>query len=992
MQDILQRLLFSKTVLRRLRQVGLLGYFLCLNVAFSLAADCSGVAEYQTYPSIYMTGDKVVYNGNLYECLTDNLYNVTPGTADHWWSPLGACDGGGGENVDPTVSFVSPQDNALIEQEALSAVAIEVAAADADGTVDAVSITVDGQSFSGTTASWTPSAYGTFAITSTVTDNEGATGTASVSVTISQTVDTPPVVAFVSPSADLTVTQETFEEITVSISATDDGTVTSSQIDIAGTVTSGTTASFTPTAYGDYVVTASATDDANQTTIVSITITVAEPSASTCSYASWSASTTYVGNDIVEYNGLTYKAAWAPAVGAEPTVDDVWKLEGSCGALDCTQYPEWKASVTYQENGMLVTYNDKVYKLLNYWSVGQVPSDTPASWQEFADCGGTGGGTGGQDAEPSVSFTSPTTTTFVMPTFSSIAIAVSATDHNGVVSDVTLAVGGQTFASSTASWTPSAYGTFTITATATNEIGSTVETFDVTIVAESGGSDINADGSIVLTGPFAPTPNTSNQRIVGYIPTWRDTETLDFSKVTHVNVAFLLFDQKEGAAYSDSDFSSGAFHPVHYATLDSMLPGIVERAHNQGATVSIALGGATDFAFLWLMEHYQDNPAMIETIANQVVDYVNLYNLDGVDLDLECWWQDASIAGTSEQGGRTRGQDAWGGDVDQGAHPAGYGMTLLAKKLRAKMPNKLLSAAVFATPWYANNYDADAAEYLDWVGIMSYDFTGSWDTSPKGPHSALYEVNNSLYQGASDSNPIYSIETAMRYWSGDWSTWQGSGQQVSKDKLVIGVPFYGYDLNTKKSQAGQSGNGYHFITYAEILADYPNADTSYDPNDPNNQGGLVSEDGKLIFFDTPKMVKAKVEYAKAQGTQGTMIWELTYDTADPAKSLLVAMNEANSNARIAGVPLLEQSAIETVFYPNPFKQQISLQFNLKKNGNIAVQVYNLQGKVVKEIIETREKGSQVLELDASDLPEGIYLIKAKTDQFSITKKMLKGRQ
>lgn len=52
---------------------------------------CAGVATYQPYPAVYNAGDKVVYNGNLYVSLANGLYNVTPGTADYWWQPLGAC-------------------------------------------------------------------------------------------------------------------------------------------------------------------------------------------------------------------------------------------------------------------------------------------------------------------------------------------------------------------------------------------------------------------------------------------------------------------------------------------------------------------------------------------------------------------------------------------------------------------------------------------------------------------------------------------------------------------------------------------------------------------------------------------------------------------------------------------------------------------------------------------------------------------------------------
>ena len=53
--------------------------------------NCAGVPTYQPYPAVYNIGDKVVYNGNLYQSTANGLYNVTPGTADWWWTPLGAC-------------------------------------------------------------------------------------------------------------------------------------------------------------------------------------------------------------------------------------------------------------------------------------------------------------------------------------------------------------------------------------------------------------------------------------------------------------------------------------------------------------------------------------------------------------------------------------------------------------------------------------------------------------------------------------------------------------------------------------------------------------------------------------------------------------------------------------------------------------------------------------------------------------------------------------
>lgn len=399
-------------------------------------------------------------------------------------------------------------------------------------------------------------------------------------------------------------------------------------------------------------------------------------------------------------------------------------------------------------------------------------------------------------------------------------------------------------------------------------VGNSTLVTDVTYREELKGGDINPDGSIVLDPPFAP-PFNGKQRVIGYVPTWKpeaDMNQIAWGNTTHINIAFLEFDQK----------ADGTFSPKSLADLDKWVPQIVNLARANGNTVSIAVGGAIDYGFLWLAEKYKTNPELIEAAANNIIAFVDKYNLDGVDLDLECWWKDPEIPGTAERGGRTRGTDKWGGNVETGADPAAYGMTLLAKKLRAKRPDMLISAAVFATPWYGNNYDADVVNYLDWIGLMSYDFTGSWDKSPIGPHSALYEVSSG-YPGQSADNPIYSVETAMEYWTGTWSTWQGSGQNVTKDKIIVGLPFYGYDLSQKKIDIGQGLNGYKYIGYSDIVTQYPHAPTSYDPRDPYKQIGFVGDGGVLIYYDTPKAVAEKVKYAKRIGTQGTMIWELTQD-------------------------------------------------------------------------------------------------------------------
>ncbi|ELR73043.1 Chitinase [Fulvivirga imtechensis AK7] len=390
------------------------------------------------------------------------------------------------------------------------------------------------------------------------------------------------------------------------------------------------------------------------------------------------------------------------------------------------------------------------------------------------------------------------------------------------------------------------------------------------------------------------------QRIIGYLPTWVQGYDIanEFNPevVTHLNVSFLMFKQNNND-YNSSNFASIAFDATQEYKVDSVLfdLGVYEKSKQAGVTVSVALGGATDFAFLWLMDRYYNNDQKLEEIADLILNYLDARGLDGVDLDMECWWADASISGTSDQGGRVRGSK-WG-DSDQGPHQAAIGLTRLAQKLREKDPDKLLSAAVFGTSWYGNNYDDKLVDYLDWLGLMTYDFTGSWNESPKGPHSSLYKVPLSTYPGQSANNPIYSAQDALEYWMGlaepAWN--HDGGFSVPKSKLAIGVPMYGYDFSQRKPV----GNGFTYVPYKDIVNEFPNAPTSYDPLDSRMLLGNVAANGKNIYFNTPKLAGEKLEYSRDYGHQGLIIWELTQDVPFESEgSIMKAINEAAGNTDI----------------------------------------------------------------------------------------------
>lgn len=75
-------------------------------------------------------------------------------------------------------------------------------------------------------------------------------------------------------------------------------------------------------------------------------------------------------------------------------------------------------------------------------------------------------------------------------------------------------------------------------------------------------------------------------------------------------------------------------------------------------------------------------------------------------------------------------------------------------------------------------------------------------------------------------------------------------------------------------------------------------------------------------------------------------------------------------------------------YPNPFNSHTRFSYFLRKEGEISLKVYNLQGKEVMSIAESHAPGSYSLELDFSFLTSGIYIYRASAHGVNITGKML----
>ena len=200
---------------------------------------------------------------------------------------------------------------------------------DSDGTITAYAWDFgDGSTATTATATHTYAAPGTYTVTLTVTDDSGATGSTQQSVTV---VDAPPTAAFsVSSARYLSV------GLDGSASSDSDGTITGYRWDFGdGSTASGSaTATHDYTAGGTYTVTLTVTDNDGVSTSVSHDVTVAVNQPPTASFTPSASGLTVTadGTGSTDPDGVITSYAWTFGDGATataPTVSHTYATGGT---------------------------------------------------------------------------------------------------------------------------------------------------------------------------------------------------------------------------------------------------------------------------------------------------------------------------------------------------------------------------------------------------------------------------------------------------------------------------------------------------------------------------------------------------------------------------------------------------------------------------------------------------------------------------------------
>ncbi len=115
-----------------------------------------------------------------------------------------------------------------------------------------------------------------------------------------------------------------------------------------------------------------------------------------------------------------------------------------------------------------------------------------------------------------------------------------------------------------------------------------------------------------------------------------------------------------------------------------------------------------------------------------------------------------------------------------------------------------------------------------------------------------------------------------------------------------------------------------------------------------------------------------------------------YTTASCTQQVATITQTQSSVQSIQVTSEMKESKSLTA-YPVPFYDNATVEFTSERNGNFVVNLYDLKGSLVRELKSGTAKQGEVnkIEVDGSNLPEGMYLVRVVNGNGSKTIKLLK---
>jgi chitinase len=222
--------------------------------------------------------------------------------------------------------------------------------------------------------------------------------------------------------------------------------------------------------------------------------------------------------------------------------------------------------------------------------------------------------------------------------------------------------------------------------------------------AQGGGGAVTATATergawehFVIDGVPPDPTDPVGMRVIGYLPSWYGSYAdwagrVDFSRLTHVNLAFALGDDDGNLQLAPGN----------------EIDAFVTAAHAAGVEVFPSLcGGGGDGR---IAPHYA--PDRVDDFVDKILAFVAEHDFDGIDVDVEA------------------------------PQRMGENYDVFIAKLKEKAAPLGLPVTAAVAQWMQDGMSNDTLRSFDWITIMSYDNAGTW-TGP-GEHASYAQAQEAI--------------------------------------------------------------------------------------------------------------------------------------------------------------------------------------------------------------------------------------------------------
>lgn len=322
---------------------------------------------------------------------------------------------------------------------------------------------------------------------------------------------------------------------------------------------------------------------------------------------------------------------------------------------------------------------------------------------------------------------------------------------------------------------------------------------------------------------LAAAPPLQPHEVFGFAPYWTLGESGGFALSELTTVAYFGVDVTGNGSLVESGSGWSGYESQDLASL-------ISRAHAIGDRVVLT---AECFSQTTLNQLTSD-PSAPKTLATQLANAIEAKQMDGVNIDFEG-------TGSADRAGLTRL------------------ITEVSAMLRQVNPHWQITMDTYASSATdpGGFFDISAlAPAVNAFFVMAYDMENPNVPSPTAPLSG---------PGPNDT------EAVQEYLS-----------VVAPSKVILGVPFYGYDWPTTSNEPGaQATSAPTPVSYAQIAG--ANTPVYWDPATSTPWTAYqVGSQWYQAYFDNPTSLALKAELANSYHLRGVGAWALGMDGNDPA--------------------------------------------------------------------------------------------------------------